>query len=309
MTTFTHDAELIQQVVDHIENHLALKQADALSVAYLAQQVGVSPWHFQRLFKTWVGETLGNYIRGRRLSAAAERLKQGSDGIIDIAFAVGFNSHEAFTRSFKSQYGLSPKQFRQQAPRVDFKQKPVLSQPLYQHLSEEIQRQPDIVTRPALTLVGFKTRIPSPFLVEGSYCHLLENSWRQLFTHLDQLAGHTPNTMMGITISDSGRFDEAELDYMAAVAFDESSVLPALSQGMSRYSLPEQTIARFSVASVDIDTVGKTMDYIYGYWLPDSGYQRANGDDYELFEDVTEMDFSDIKASYVVPVSALSGSS
>lgn len=309
MTTFTHDAELIQQVVDHIENHLALQQADELSVAQLAQQVGVSPWHFQRLFKTWVGETLGNYIRGRRLSAAAQRLLHGSDSIIDIAFAVGFNSHEAFSRSFKNQYGLPPKQFRQQAPAVDLQQKPVLSQQLYQHLSEEMQRQPEIITRPALTLLGFKTRIPSPFLVEGSYCHLLENSWRQLFSHLDQLSGHVPHTMMGITISDSGRFDEPELDYMAAVAFDDAAALPSLGAGMSRYSLPQQTIARFSVASVDIDTVGKTMDYIYGYWLPDSGYQRASGDDYELFEEVADMDFSDIKSSYVIPVSALPESS
>ena len=302
MTRVKQDAALIQQLVDHIESHLALQLADELTVVRLAEKLDVSPWHFQRLFKSWVGETLGNYIRGRRLSEGARLLRETSDGIIDIAFKVGFNSHEAFTRSFKAQFGLSPKQFRQQAPDVHLQHKPVLSPALYQHLSEEIQRQPDIIKRPALTLVGYPARIPSPFLIDGSYCHLLEQSWTQLFSNLPRLPGHIANTMMGITISDSGNFDEPELNYMAAVAFAGNASLPTLQPGMVTHALPAQQIARFSVASVDIDTVGKTMDYIYGYWLPDSGYQRAQGDDYELFEDVVDMDFTDIRSAYVIPL-------
>lgn len=297
-----HDAQQIQQVVDHIERHLALSQADELSVTRLAARLEVSPWHFQRLFKSWVGETLGNYLRSRRLSEAARLLLNSQASIIDIAFQVGFSSHEAFTRSFKGWSGVSPKVFRQQAPQVPLQQKPVLSTELYHHFRDAMQRQPDILQRPALTLVGYRTRIPSPFLVEGSYCHLLEQSWMALFASLPQLPGHLAETMLGITISDSGRFDEAELYYMAAVAFQADQPLPPLPEGASCYSLPAQTVARFAVSQVDIDTVGKTMDYIYGYWLPQSGYQRDRGDDYELFEQVVDMDFSRVSSSYVIPI-------
>ena len=56
---------------------------------------------FSRLFKALVGNALGGYVRDRRPTQAV-RLLLGTDlGIIDMAFRVGFSSHEAFTRSFK----------------------------------------------------------------------------------------------------------------------------------------------------------------------------------------------------------------
>lgn len=296
------DVERIQQVVDYIEQHLALDQADQLSVARLAHELALSPWHFQRLFKSRVGDTLGNYIRGRRLTEAARLLRDTHYSIIDIAFQVGFNSHEAFSRSFKTTFALSPLQYRRQQPLLALKQKPRLSADLFRHLRQDMQRAPEIIQRPAQTLVGYTTRIPSPFLSEGSYCHLLEHSWMQLFNALNSLPHRLPGVMVGITISASGHFDERELDYMAAVVYPQPAKLPRLLPGMVSYELAPQTMAHFPVASIDTDTVGKTMDYIYGYWLPNSGYQRGSGDDYEWFADVRDMDFSRVSSAYAMPL-------
>ena len=98
----------IQGLVDHIESHLA----EEINVLGLAKSLKISPWHFQRLFKSLVGDSLGSYIRGRRLSRAAQLLRDSNSSIIDIALEVGFNSHEAFSRSFKTQYEVTPKEFR-----------------------------------------------------------------------------------------------------------------------------------------------------------------------------------------------------
>lgn len=302
---------LIQRVVDHIETEIERFQSESLSVLSLADACGLSPWHFQRLFKTLVGDTLGGYLRGRRLAHAAHMLLTSDTSILDIALQVGFNSHEALTRSFKAQYHVSPKQFRLQKPQVLQQHKPLLNPTLFHHLDQELDQQPRIVVRPRQLLMGFSTRIPSPFMSEGSYCHLLENSWMQLFTQQAQLPKHLAQTYLGLTISDSGNFDETELEYLAAVVLDtepeqdlEAFIKDneGLVPELKFHILPEQRIAVFDVANVEIDTVGKTMDYIYGYWLPNADYQRSSGDDYELFEGVTSMDFSDIQASYVIPV-------
>src|SRR5688572_8231141 len=102
----------IQSLVDQVEDNLS----DEINIVKMADSFHVSPWHFQRLFKALAGDTLGGYIRGRRLTEAARLLLQSDLGIIDIALRVGFNSHEAFTRAFKTYFGQSPKDFRKNMP-------------------------------------------------------------------------------------------------------------------------------------------------------------------------------------------------
>lgn len=95
-------------MVQDLVNEIDVNIADEINVMDLAQTFGLSPWHFQRLFKALVGDSLGGYLRGRGLAIAAEMLVSTSLTFIEVAFRVGFNSHEAFTRSFKSYYKMTP---------------------------------------------------------------------------------------------------------------------------------------------------------------------------------------------------------
>lgn len=52
--------EQINELVEHIELHLG----DDMDIADLAMRMQLSPWHFQRTFKSLVGDTLGGYVRG-----------------------------------------------------------------------------------------------------------------------------------------------------------------------------------------------------------------------------------------------------
>ena len=236
------DLEIIQTIVDKIELNLSIEDAHELSVHQLAEFCNLSPWHFQRLFKSLVGDTLGNYLRGRRLSQAAHLLANSEQNILDIAMAVGFNSHEALTRSFKTKFGLSPSQYRLKKPEVELNKKPVLTPELYQHFSQYMQQEPIISRRSRTELIGFQTRIPSPFMVDGSFCDLLEQSWYQLFQHQSLIRDRDVGNFYGLTISPSGNFDEAEVDYIAAIALKTGSEIPTkLPEGMIHYSLPETT--------------------------------------------------------------------
>jgi AraC family transcriptional regulator len=92
----------------HIQQHLD----ERLSLLELARLACFSPFHFHRIFKGMVGESLKEHVRRLRLERAATQLKLGRSPITQIAFEAGYQSHEAFTRSFHSAFNASPSQFR-----------------------------------------------------------------------------------------------------------------------------------------------------------------------------------------------------
>lgn len=287
--------EMIQQLVNQIEDDLA----EDVNVLSLSKASGLSPWHFQRLFKSLIGDSLGNYIRGRRLTKAAQLLLDTRLGILDIAVEVGFGSHEAFSRSFKSVFQQSPKVFRDKRPQVRLNKKPLLTESLFDHLTQDIQLEPMILNRPVQTLVGFETQIPSPFVSDASYCHQIYESWMQLIQRQAEIPHRIETIYYGLTISPSGNFTELELGFLAGAPVTQLETVP---DGMVSYPLPEQQIAVFEVSDVAADTVNKTIDYIYGFWLPNSSYTRGFGDDYEYFEDITTMEDFGRKSKYIIPV-------
>ena len=72
-----------------------------------------SAFHFHRLFRAWTGETLGDYLRRRRVETGALRLvTQPRSTVLEVALAVGFGSGEAFARAFRQRFGASPSAWR-----------------------------------------------------------------------------------------------------------------------------------------------------------------------------------------------------
>jgi AraC family transcriptional regulator len=99
----------MHRVIEHIDRHLD----QPLELDALAAVANFSPFHFHRLFSAWMGETLGEYLRRRRLELAALRLvSQPSTPVLDIALASGFGSSEAFARAFKARFGSSATAWR-----------------------------------------------------------------------------------------------------------------------------------------------------------------------------------------------------
>ena len=97
----------MNRVLDYIEEHLEEK----LTNAQLADIAGYSEYHFLQLFKVHTGETVMEYICRRRLFRAMDEIVAGGR-IIDVAFKYGFESHSAFSRAFKREFGFSPSLLR-----------------------------------------------------------------------------------------------------------------------------------------------------------------------------------------------------
>lgn len=83
------------------------------SLEELADVAHFSPYHFHRIFRGMVGESVRAHIRRLRLEQAAGRLIMGDDPIIRIALDAGYESHAAFTRAFHAMTDLSPTDYRQ----------------------------------------------------------------------------------------------------------------------------------------------------------------------------------------------------
>ena len=99
----------MHRVLEFIDEHLD----QTMSVTDLAEVAHFSSFHFHRLFKAWKGETIGEYLRRRRLEVAAMRMAaQPQLSILEAALSVGFNSPEAFSRAFKIRFGQSPTVWR-----------------------------------------------------------------------------------------------------------------------------------------------------------------------------------------------------
>ena len=99
----------IEDVKRYIREHLH----EPLNRERLAAVAGFSIPHFHRVFTAQVGESAASYIRRLRLERAGRKLRMGAVDITEVALAAGYDSHAAFSKAFRQQFGLSPREFRQ----------------------------------------------------------------------------------------------------------------------------------------------------------------------------------------------------
>ena len=102
----------IQQMVDWIDECVRRGDDEALTLGALSRGLGYSLWHTARRFRALSGMTLRHYLRMRRLAYALLAVRDTRRPLLEIALDHGFASHEAFSRSFKAAYGLSPSAYR-----------------------------------------------------------------------------------------------------------------------------------------------------------------------------------------------------
>jgi AraC family transcriptional regulator len=107
-TTWIDYQERILRVLTHIQKHLD----EALDLEELARVACFSSFHFHRVFAAMTGETIADHVRRLRLERAAVELRSGAKQVIQVALDAGYEAHAAFTRAFKTAYGISPAAFR-----------------------------------------------------------------------------------------------------------------------------------------------------------------------------------------------------
>jgi AraC family transcriptional regulator len=108
VTTRTDYAIRLERVFRWLADHLD----DTLDLAVLADVASMSPHHFHRIYRAMQGETAADTVRRLRLHRAAVELITGELPVTRIARRAGYGSQEAFTRAFKTAYGVPPARYR-----------------------------------------------------------------------------------------------------------------------------------------------------------------------------------------------------
>ena len=88
---------------------------EPLDLESTAREVGLSSFHFLRLFARVLGVTPHQYLVRSRLRHAARLLAEHGSSITDVAFDVGFGDLSNFVRTFHRAAGVSPREFRRAA--------------------------------------------------------------------------------------------------------------------------------------------------------------------------------------------------
>lgn len=266
----------LEKAIIFIENNLR----EDLKMEEIACSVGYSYFHFHRIFESVVGETVGNYLRTRRLTWAANDLIYTDKRIIDIALEYRFGSQAAFSRAFMKTYRVAPGTYRKNRINTFFGSKKVLTLSKLKHLKKGISIKPRIVEVKKTKIVGIqrKTNISN---------NMIPSMWQEFNPRIEEIKNRTMGIRgYGICIVepdyDMTRFSE-DTEYNELVGVEVTD-FPTIPDGMTAKLLKGGKYAVFTHKG-KIANIYMTYDYIWGTWLPFWGFELDLRDDFEFYDE------------------------
>jgi AraC family transcriptional regulator len=236
------------------------RSSDPLTLDDMAGHAGVSRSHLSRIFPLATGYSISAYLRGRRLSEAAKALAGGAPDILAVALDAGYGSHEAFTRAFRDQFGLTPDEVRRRRTLENLS----IVEPLPMDANTTVELpEPLIERRPAMRIAGLMDRH------EMSSANGIPQQWQQFAAYIGNVPGAVPGAAYGV-VADA---DESTCEYMSGMEVTASTELP---NEFKVIDVPAQRYARHRHEG-HVTTIRSTIGAIYGQWLPQSGYRQAEG--------------------------------
>jgi AraC-like DNA-binding protein len=139
----------VQKMLDCVEEHLT----EPLTLEMLAGLLNYSPYYCTRQFHKYAGISLRDYIRLRKVSSAVIDLRDTGERIIDVAVKYGFSSQEAFTRSFKRAYGITPNEYRKMPKPLPLMAKRNVFDPYYLGLGDTLMKKEAQETKVSIQVI------------------------------------------------------------------------------------------------------------------------------------------------------------
>ena len=282
----------LERAIERIESSLG----ETLTLGCIADAAHLSPYHFARVFRAVYGDSVMHYARRRRLSEAVVMLRDTDQAVLDIAIACGFGSNEAFTRAFRKQYGIAPATYRRNAGLFHL---PIHRRFDMNDLSKPIKVEPAFETREGFLAVGSAGEFqPGATYDIGAH-------WGRFAPRIPEIRHRVGNATYGICcLPGEGERDPERFTYVAAVEVDSLDDIP---EGMTGVRMPKRDYAVFAYDGGIGPNLRKMVQYIFGEWLPSSGYEQE-GADFEYYDDRFDPESGRGTFYICVPVRKKSGS-
>jgi AraC family transcriptional regulator len=241
VTNPTAYSERIRRVADYLAGHLD----EALDLETLARVACFSPYHFHRVYRALLGETVNETVRRLRLNRAAVDLLDRELSIERTARRAGYASQAAFTRAFRAEYGEPPARYRgrHEAESGD----------------ERAAYDVELVDWPTLRVATIENR--------GDY-RLANKSFERLMTIAATTGLLTPTTRtIGIYRDDPESVPAEELRSVACITVPDGW---APSPELKEAQIEGGPYARI-VHTGPYTGLETAYDWLYRTWLPASG--------------------------------------
>jgi AraC family transcriptional regulator len=271
-------AERVQRAVDYLAAHLD----ERLDLEALARVACFSPYHFHRIYRALLGETVNDTVRRLRLYRAAIDLLDRELSIERTARRAGYASQAAFTRAFRAEYGKPPARYRGARQVAESDQK-----------SHRSSYRVEIVTLPEIRLVAISHR--------GDY-QLASRAFERLMTLAATTGLLSPATRtFGIFYDDPGSVPQAELRSAACIT------VPA--DWAPAGELEEASIEAGSYARIvhrgPYTELKSAYDWLYQTWLPQSAEEpRDQPAIEEYLNDPRQVSARDLETAVMMPLVA-----
>jgi len=261
--------ESLQKAIDYIEDHLL----DNMTIEQIARQANSSQFHFQRTFSILTDMTIGEYIRRRRLTFAAQELIKTNEKIIDLALKYGYDSPEAFSKAFRRQHGITPTEARRNMGKLKSYNRLVIQVSLKG--AEPMQYR--IVEKDSFEVVGVKESFSWE---NGENLIGIPKMWKKAHGEgiVDTLVEVNDGAIKGILGVCFDPLSNGEIDYWVAAASKSKKL-----ENLESLTIPASKWSVFEVHGAMPDAIQRAWKKIHTEWFPSSGYVHAGTPDLEVY--------------------------
>lgn len=283
----TH-ADYVQRVnraIDHVLGHLD----GPLPLEAVAERAGFSPFHFHRVFRSLVGETLNQFVKRVRLERALRILSyEPGKTLTEVALESGFQSSSDFSRSFKKAYGVPPSDFdleRFRAERREGWQSMIPDERVRNRLAPlPPGENPDGFEPVLRELPGREVaylRVPDPYRPDA-----VTAAAERLVAWAEE-RGLADGEWLGYMWDDPELVPHEKCRYDVAVVLDGAPRAGASSAGLEdgevgRFRFPPMRVAELELRG-SIELEQRALDWLFRSWLPTSGHAPSDQPAFEAW--------------------------
>lgn len=280
----------LNEALDYIELHLM----DDISGIKLAEIACTSVYHFQRMFSFLAGLPLGEYMKRRKLTVAAEQLQKGRVKVLDVALDLGYSSPDAFTKAFVQWHGVTPSAVKRGAPiRCQTK----LSFQI--HIRGGNTMNYKIVTLDRFNFIGIHSRVNIQFEgVNPEVTKLYQRLTPELIAALKAESDISPKGIVSASLnfSDGRMAESGQLDQWVGVCTTQRP-----KEGIEHFEVEAGNWAVFSVSGPFPQTLQQTWGQIFAEWFPCSDYELRQGPEI-LWHEGPDTSLPEFKSEIWIPV-------
>ena len=261
-------------------DHVTANLGEPLKLEDVARAACFSPYHFHRIFRALMGETLATFVKRVRLERAATLLSHRRDATLtEIALACGFASSSDFSRSFRRHYGVAPRRFDVERARKAGRE--ALESSLAPDVRARLERLPpgENPDNFAVTLRDLPARRVAYIRVHEPYAgdNVVRATERLL--HWADARGLADGQWLGY------QWEDPEIVPLDKCRYDVGVEVPASTRADGEVSVtgfPACRIAEIEIAG-PLDLEVRALDWLYRSWLPGSGLAPAHQPGFEAW--------------------------